>query len=263
MANSVETLYEAKTGLVSISTANSNLDGSGTISTVLSGATNGTLVKTLIIKAQTDTSEGMIRLFAKKPAGTNTLIAEYYVPPITKSARDLSFYRVINLNYLLEFEEQLNVATQIANTFNVIAEAFDISYSASVNFIGSSLENTSNSGVTKVSVANGNLDGTGAVQNVITAASSGTAIKSITIKAQQTTSPGMIRLFIDDGSGTKYLFCEVIVPSVVQSASTPSFSYQVIGQGTLCLQSGFKIAAATQNGERFSIVAEGADWQYV
>ena len=45
----------ANTGFVTISTANSNLDGTGTTALLLTAGNNGTLVKTLIIKAQNNT----------------------------------------------------------------------------------------------------------------------------------------------------------------------------------------------------------------
>jgi hypothetical protein len=50
-----ETQYTANTGMVKISTANSNLDGSGTLGTVLTGASNGTLIKTVTVKATSNT----------------------------------------------------------------------------------------------------------------------------------------------------------------------------------------------------------------
>ncbi|MEK6616874.1 MAG: hypothetical protein AABZ32_12350 [Bacteroidota bacterium] len=61
-----ETQYTANTGMAVISTANGETDGSGTLGTVLtspaSGA-SGTLVKTVTIKAQGNTTHGMVRLF--------------------------------------------------------------------------------------------------------------------------------------------------------------------------------------------------------
>lgn len=140
MANSVETVYTANTGLITISTANSNLDGGGTLETIITGSANGTLIKTLIIKAQTDTSHGMIRLFVQKSGGSNTLLREIPVPTVIKSDRDPSYMSVINLNYTLENSERLKASTENADTFNLIAEAFDISYSTGSEYIGSSLE---------------------------------------------------------------------------------------------------------------------------
>ncbi len=104
MADSIETIYTAVMGINTVSTANPNLDGTGTISTLLTGSTNGTKVKTVIIKSQTDTTQGMIRFFVKRSGGNYMLINEVYVPPVIKSSRDVSFYRIISLNYTLEKE---------------------------------------------------------------------------------------------------------------------------------------------------------------
>ncbi len=57
-----EIQYTANTGMVTISSANSNLDGSGDIYKVLVGAANGTVIKTVTIKAITSTKKGMVRL---------------------------------------------------------------------------------------------------------------------------------------------------------------------------------------------------------
>ena len=70
-----ETKYTANTAMVTISTANPNLDGSGTLGTLLTGADNGTLVKTITVKAAGNTSGGMVRVFASNGAN-NRIIAE-------------------------------------------------------------------------------------------------------------------------------------------------------------------------------------------
>ncbi|MFN8331326.1 MAG: hypothetical protein U0T81_08930 [Saprospiraceae bacterium] len=59
------------TGFVTISTANSNLDGTGTTTLLLTAGNDGTLIKSLIIKAQTSTSQGMIRFFIKNASNSN------------------------------------------------------------------------------------------------------------------------------------------------------------------------------------------------
>lgn len=79
----------ANARFATISTANSNLDGSGTTSLLLTAGNNGTLVKSIIIKAQTNTQEGMIRLFLRNFINNNyNLLLEISVPIVTKSSRD-------------------------------------------------------------------------------------------------------------------------------------------------------------------------------
>ena len=60
-----ETQYTPNTGLATINTANSNVDGSGTLGTVLTADANkkGTFIKSVTVKASTDTAQGMVRLF--------------------------------------------------------------------------------------------------------------------------------------------------------------------------------------------------------
>jgi len=263
MSQSVEYLYTSNMGVATISTANTNLDGTGTIGTIITGSTNGTLVKTLIIKSQSSTSEGMVRIFVKKSGGSNVLLEEIYVPPVTKSSRDQSFSRVINLNYTLMNAEELKASTQTSDTFNVIAEGFDITFAVNGAFIGPSLEFIANAGNGTVSTANGNLDGSGTLATVFTAGTSasgysGCAVTSIMIKAQVTTTPGMVRLFVDIG-GTVTLFAEVVIPSWTRSGTIKSFSQQVIG-GSFCIPAGSIIKASTQVAEAFNVVVDGQDW---
>lgn len=265
--NSVETIYTANLGFATISTANPNLDGTGALSSVITGTTNGTLIKTLIIKAQTNTSQGMIRFYTQKSGGSNLLLSEVYVAPVIKSGRDVSYYNNIPLNYTLESGEQLLVSTENSDTFNIIAEAFDISYNATPAYMGSSLEYIAKAGSGIINTPNSNLDGTGALTQIFVAGSTtykGCAISSIVIKAQQTTLPGMVRLYVQDNvGGGKILFCEVVIPSIVQSATTQAFSCQVILQGSLCLPPDFSVWASTQESNTFSVIIEGSNWKNV
>ncbi|MBK9108643.1 MAG: hypothetical protein IPM92_09850 [Saprospiraceae bacterium] len=96
----MELKYIANTGFVTISTANSNLDGTGTTTLLLTAGNNGTLLKTLIIKAQTNTTQGMVRFFLKNASNNNyNIILEVPIPIVTKSSRDCSFQVVIPINY--------------------------------------------------------------------------------------------------------------------------------------------------------------------
>jgi hypothetical protein len=266
--SSVQFIHTANLGKATISTPNSNLGGSGSITTIITGASNGTLIKTLIIKAQTDTSQGMVRIFVKK-SGVNYLLTEINIPPIVKSSRDLSFYTVIPLNYTLEPSEELKASTENGDTFNIVAEAFDISYNTNTGYLGSSLEYTAKDGSGLVNTANSNLNGTGSMTQILIAGAAasgfkGCAISSIIIKAQMTTSPGMVRVFVQDSAATTpVLFCEVLIPSVIQSGTTQSFVYQVVGQGAFCIPPDYSIWASTEVGQDFSVVASGADWKYV
>ena len=122
-----ETQYTANTGMVTISTANSNLDGTGTLGTLLTAASNGTLINSITCKAQGNTTQGMIRLFIYD--GTNTrLVQEIEVPAVTKSGQDHSFETTIQCDFRLKSGDVFKVSTQNAETFNVIANAVNWAY---------------------------------------------------------------------------------------------------------------------------------------
>lgn len=257
-----ETQYTANTGMVTISTANSNLDGTGTLGTLITAASNGTLIKRISFKATGNTTQGMLRLFIYD--GTNTrLVQEIEVPAVTKSAQDHSFETTIQCNYRLKSGYVLKVSTQNAETFNVIANAANWAY-YSTSVRPESTNYTANTGNAVISTANSNLDGTGTLGTVLTAGASGSGwkgclIESITVKATVSTNYGMVRIFLFDGTNTK-LLTEVEVPAVTKSSVAQSFS-AVLPLG-FELQAGWSIKASTQLAESFVVTAEGLDWTY-
>lgn len=264
----MEIQYRANTGFVTISTANSNLDGSGTTALLLTAGSNGTLIKSIIIKAQTNTQQGMVRFFLKNASNNNyNIILEVPIPIVTKSSRDCSFHVTIPFNYSMMTGDKLYVSTQVADTFNVIAEG--LNWTNPTNAAPSENLNvyTEASGAEVVSTANSNLDGTGTLVQIFqcgaAASYNGCELTSIIIKAQGTTTPGMIRLFLANSDGSsKTLFAEVIVPDCTQNSLNQSFTHQVIASGSLALTGGLKIYASTQNSETFSIIIAGANWLY-
>ncbi len=64
--------------------------------------------------------------------------------------------------------------------------------------------------VSAVNIATQNTarDGTGTVATLITGAANGTQIREIVVKARVTTTAGMVRIFLHDGS-TFFLFDEI------------------------------------------------------
>jgi len=259
-----EIQYTANTGIVTISTANTNLDGTGTLGTVLTAAANGTVIKTIIVKAQVNTTQGMVRLFVQS-GGATFLLLEISIPIVTKSSRDVSFFAVIPMNYTLQSGAVLVASTEKGESFNVIAEGLNYAYGATVR--EDSTEYNSNTGSAKITTANTNLDGSGTLATVLTASSTagrkGCLIKSIIIKAQATTTPGMVRLYIKPTPlATATLFTEVIIPALTPNATNQTFMHQAIAGGSLSIQSGYIISASTEKGEPFSVVIEASDWFY-
>ncbi len=258
-----ETQYTANTGMVTISTANANLDGTGTLGTVLTASaagTPGTLIKSVTVKATGNTTQGMVRLFIYD--GTNTrLIAEIEIPAVTKGANDPAFEVRMETNFALKATYLLKASTENAESFNVIAEGMDFAYYAT-SVRPESTKFTANTGMAQILTANANLDGTGTIGDVITAASNGTEIQSVTIKGIVSTTAGMVRIFLYDGTNTK-LLTEVPVEATTKSGTAHAFSKRITFNGNgFALKAAWHLKAATEKGETFNVIAEGLDWAY-
>lgn len=123
--------FTAKTTNAIINTANTNLDGTGTIVDIVAGAASGTLVKSIIIKAQGTTTQGMVRIFHLD--GTTTrLMMEIEVPAITQSAQDQTLIKIIDEVFYLKCSSsyKLRASTEKGETFIITAECLDMDYPA-------------------------------------------------------------------------------------------------------------------------------------
>ena len=119
-------------------------------------------------------------------------------------------------------------------------------------------------GVGQVSVANTNRDGTGTIVTVFSAGASGSRIDAIDLKAVGTTTAGMIRLFIHDGTNAR-LLTEVPVIAITPSGTLPSWEAQLNTNTMtqvlpLVLPTGYSLRAATNNAETFNVIALGGDF---
>lgn len=128
-------LYTPKNGGATISTANASRDGSGTLGTVMTGATRntgadpaklgGSRIDALAIQAQGTTTAGMVRLFVHDGA-TNRLIAEVPVEPVTPGASTRAWQVRLSQNtcdfmpIILGAGESLKASTEKAESFNVV-----------------------------------------------------------------------------------------------------------------------------------------------
>lgn len=113
---------------------------------------------------------------------------------------------------------------------------------------------TANTGLCKVSVANSNRDGSGTVATLINGSDAGTFINSITIKAEGSTSQGMIRFFMDNG-GTKTLLMEVVVPATTPTGIVETFGYTFAT--TYNISASSSILVSTEVAEVFHVFADG------
>lgn len=254
-----ETQYTANTGMNSISTANSNLDGTGSVHTILTGAANGTLIKTVTVKAIYNTTQGMVRLFVYNGSSTK-LISEIEITAVSKSATVPAFETTIPLYVTLESGWELRASTEKGEAFNVIAEAQDWEY-----YTTSVRPDTTvyfpYSDACVIDTANPYRDGTGTLVDVLLAGADGLNIWSIIIKAQETTTAGTVRLFLYDGTNTRILK-EVPVAAITQSATTPTFYHKINFENGFALKSGWYLKASTEKAETFTVMAQGCNWNY-
>ncbi len=241
--------YSAKTALACLNDANDKLDGSGVVAELLIGNGDyGTLIKTIYIKAQNDTTDGMLRFYVKTGDEIN-LLFEANVDYVNRTAQECSYYCIVPLNYFLEKDTRLFASTENADqNFNIIVEALDYTYGETLRLDSAYYFARTGSG--RVSVANPNLDGSGELVTVFTAGTSGvngSEITSIRIKALQVVTSGMIRFFIKDTTeeSTPVLFTEIKVDATVQNSFSQSFVCEVISQGSIALMPGYSIWAST------------------
>lgn len=112
-----------------------------------------------------------------------------------------------------------------------------------------------------LSVANTNRDGSGTVPTIWTAGSNGSLIDHIDITASGTTTAGVIRIYIHDGS-THRLWKEILVTAITPSTTVAVWSATIDcsrPENLLALQNGYSLRAAPHNGETFNVIAVGGD----
>lgn len=110
----------------------------------------------------------------------------------------------------------------------------------------------------QVSAANTNRDGTGTLVTVKTAGASGTKIEQIDIIATGTTTAGVVRLFIYDGTNTR-LLAEQLIAAITPSATVEVAKYQLFFEN-LFLPTTYQLRASTHNAETFNVFAFGGDF---
>jgi hypothetical protein len=103
----------------------------------------------------------------------------------------------------------------------------------------------------QVSTANTNRNGTGTIATEFTAGSNGSRIDDIYITATATTTAGVVRLFLNDGTNT-YLFEEILVTAITPSTTVAVFQAVLLNQA-IVLASGWSLRASTNNAETFNI----------
>lgn len=108
----------------------------------------------------------------------------------------------------------------------------------------------------QISTANTNRNGTGTLGTVMTGATNGTRIDDIYIVATGTTTAGVVRLFISDGTNIR-LWQEILVTAITPSTTVQVWSYTLLNQALL-LENGWSLQASTNNAETFNVIVTRA-----
>ena len=122
-------------------------------------------------------------------------------------------------------------------------------------------------GLGQLTVANTNRDGSGTVVTIFTAGASGSRIDKITAKAAGTTTAGIIRFYIHDGTNYR-LLTELAVTAIIPSGTVLAWVGSVLNaEGALVsdvlpliLPTGYSLRAAPHLAETFNIIAQGGDF---
>ncbi|MCC7452927.1 MAG: hypothetical protein IT222_02075 [Crocinitomix sp.] len=126
------TRYAANTGTTEMSVANSNLNCSCTLYTVLqSNSSNGTLIKTITLNGTKSITKGMERLYTESNDSTPIIdiISEIEIPAISQYSIQESFAISIEVAFILQFQYKLRASIQNGSeNIIVIAERVGISY---------------------------------------------------------------------------------------------------------------------------------------
>lgn len=112
----------------------------------------------------------------------------------------------------------------------------------------------------QLSTANTARDGTGTLGTLYTAGASGARIDRINVTAIATTTAGMVRFFLYNGT-TNLLISELPVIAVTPSATQPAFTADIVFDQGLILQATYQLRIATNNAEIFNVtVTNGGDY---
>ena len=265
-------LLIANTAITTISTANNNLDGTGSVAAVFTAGGKGSIIKTITIKAKGPVTQGMVRLYVgsgsassislykEVPVQTTPMLANTPTPAPYLQTFEMTLTG--DLNLLAGYK--LYASTQNAEAFNIIVQGLDWSYPSVLPSVCCNFkQETANTGIGTATTANSNTDGSGNIATVFTASagsSNGSMVKAITIKALQSTNEGMLRIFISPNGTTYSLMKEINIPQTVQSGFEPS--YKLVLTDNYILPPNYTLGVSTQLTQKFAVTVEGTDWDY-
>lgn len=140
----------------------------------------------------------------------------------------------------------LGGAPESALAFPLLAGATDANYVASPAL-----------GMGQLTVANTNRDGTtGTYVDILTGAADGTRVFRIVMAATVTTTAGMIRFFIYDGTNAR-LYKEVPVAAVTPSGTVAAWTTEIETPDLILPSTSHVLRASINNAEATNVFAHG------
>lgn len=109
-----------------------------------------------------------------------------------------------------------------------------------------------------VATANTNRDGTGTVATLITGASTGTRVAEIVVQARVTTTAGMVRVFLYDGTTYRF-FDEIAIAAATVGANTKATRVSTTYSNLILPSASWSIVVSTHNAESIDVTALAAD----
>jgi hypothetical protein len=126
MAATPQFASSPRLGIATISTANTNLNGSGTLVNVVVAGSSGTKINEVTIQAAGTVTSGMVRLFVFDGT-TNYLFDEFTIPATIPSSSVAAYRTYKNYdNFVLPSGNTLRASTANSETFNVMAWGGDL-----------------------------------------------------------------------------------------------------------------------------------------
>jgi hypothetical protein len=113
-------------------------------------------------------------------------------------------------------------------------------------------------GAANIATANANRDGTGTVATLLTGAATGTRVAEIVVQARVTTTAGMVRLFLYDGTTYRF-FDEIAVAAATVSGTVKGTRVSALYNNLILPSASWSLVVATHNAESIDVVALGAD----
>ena len=113
-------------------------------------------------------------------------------------------------------------------------------------------------GSAQVSAANTARDGSGTIVTVIAGVAAGTRIAEVVVEATVTTTAGMVRLYLFDGTNTR-LFDEIAIAAATPSASVRTTRVSTVYTNLILPSASWELRASTHNAEAINVIALGAN----